>query len=236
MLAVYRRELRGYFFSPIAYVFMGFFLIVSGIIFAVQLYNYSAEYNGMLSTLSFLFLLVVPILTMRLLSEERKNKTDQLLLTSPLSLTGIVLGKFLAACTVFLVTLLITAIYPIVLFIFGTPSIVEILCGYLGFFLLGCSLIAVGVFISALTENQVTSAVISFGVLLLMYLGGGFLGQLIGVPWISSVLEWFSVFERLQPFTQSVLSVTQIVYYLSFAAVFLFLTVRAIERRRWSEV
>jgi ABC-2 type transport system permease protein len=237
MLAVYKRELQGYFYSPIAYVFMGIFLLVSGVFFAMSnILADQANFNGMLGSISFLFMLCVPILTMRLMSEERKNKTDQLLLTSPLSITDIVMGKFFAACTVFLATLVITAIYPIVLFLFGNPSIIEILTGYLGFFLLGVSLISVGVFISALTENQVTSAVITFGVLLLLYIGSSWLTQIIGIAWIVSILQWFSVYDRLQPFTNSVLSVTQIIYYISFAAVFIFLSIRTVERRRWSEV
>lgn len=237
MLAVYKRELQGYFYSPIAYIFMGIFLLISGVFFAMSnIMANQANFSGMLGNLSFLFMLVVPILTMRSLSEERKNKTDQLLLTSPVSLTSIVTGKFLAACTVFLITLVVTFLYPVVLFMYGNPSIIEIMTSYLGFFLLGCALIAVGIFISALSENQVTSAVITFGVLLLLYIGGNTLAQLIQISWVADVLQWFSVFDRMSPFASSVLSLTQIVYYFSFAAVFLFLTVRTVERRRWSEV
>ncbi len=237
MRAVYRRELQGYFLSPIAYVFIGIFMLVSGIFFAMtNVLSQQADFNGMLGNLTFLFMLIVPVLTMKLLSEERKNKTDQLLLTAPVSLVSIVVGKYLAAVTVFLVTLVVSAIYPITLFLYGNPSLVEILNGYLGFFLLGSALIAVGLLMSGLSENQVTAAVSTFGVLLLLWLGGDVLSSLISVDWINSVLDWFSVYNRFQNFTAGLLSITQVIYYISFSAVFVFLTIRLLESRRWSEV
>ena len=237
MRAVYRRELQGYFLSPIAYVFIGIFMLVSGIFFAMtNVLSQQADFNGMLGNLTFLFMLIVPVLTMKLLSEERKNKTDQLLLTAPVSLVSIVVGKYLAAVTVFLVTLVVSAIYPITLFLYGNPSLVEILNGYLGFFLLGSALIAVGLLMSGLSENQVTAAVSTFGVLLLLWLGGDVLSSLISVDWINSVLDWFSVYNRFQNFTAGLLSITQVIYYISFSAVFVFLTIRLLESRRWREV
>ena len=238
MLAVYQRELKGYFYSPIAYIFMGFFLLITGFFFyAYNIGPAQANYNGMLSNLMFLFMLTVPILTMRSLSEERKNKTDQLLLTSPTSVTSVILGKYFAACSVFLLTLVISFVYPATLFIYGNPSIAEIATGYIGFFLLGAALISVGVFISALCENQVTSAIVTLVVLLAMFIGAASLiQQLISVTWINALLSWFSVYQRFTPFSQGLLSLTEVFYYLSFAAVFVFLTVRTVERRRWSEV
>lgn len=238
MLAVYKRELQGFFLSPIGYVFMGFFLVVTGVLFAtINVFSQSASYSAMMESLTFVFLLAVPILTMRLLSEDRKNKTDQLLLTSPVSIFSVVMGKYLAAVTVFFLTLVVSFIYPIVLFAFGSPSFVEILTGYIGFFLLGCALIAVGLFISGLSENQVTSAIASFGIMLMLYVGGvGVVGQVVGIQWINTVLGWFSVFDRFTKFSQGLLNLPAIVYYISFAAVFLFMTTRTIERRRWSEV
>jgi ABC-2 type transport system permease protein len=237
MLAVYRRELQSYFFSPIAYVFMGIFLLLSGIMFTlINVMQGSADFNGMLGNLTFLFMIVVPVLTMRLLSEERKNKTDQLLLTSPISLTSMVLGKYLAALSVFVLTLVITFVYPLILSMYGNPSVSEIFTGYLGFFFLGSSLIAVGVFISALGENQITSAFITLGVLFVLWIGSDWLISMIKIPWINDVLSWFSVYSRFQPFAQGLLSITQIFYYISFSAVFVFLTIRTIETRRWSEV
>jgi ABC-2 type transport system permease protein len=191
----------------------------------------------MLSNLMFLFMLTVPILTMRSLSEERKNKTDQLLLTSPISVSKIILGKYFAALAVFLITLVVSFIYPITLFIYGNPSPMEILTGYIGFFLLGAALISVGIFISALCENQVTSAIVTLVVLLAMFIGAAsIIQQLISVQWINTVLSWFSVYDRYASFGQGLLSLPEIFYYISFAAVFVFLTIRTVERRRWSEV
>jgi ABC-2 type transport system permease protein len=238
MVAVYRRELQGYFYSPIAYIFIGVFLFLSGIFFFLgNIWSASADFNSLLGTLTFLFMIVVPVLTMRLMSEERKNKTDQLLLTSPISLTSMVVGKYFAALSVFLITLVISFIFPAILFIFGNPSMSEIVTGYIGFFCLGASLIAVGVFISALGENQITSAFITLGVLLVLYImSSSLLAQLINIPWIVTFLEWFSVYERFSPFSQGVLGLTEVFYYLSFAAVFIFLTIRTVESRRWSEV
>lgn len=237
MLAVYKRELQGYFFSPIAYIFIAIFTALAGVVFTgSNTMQYSANYNAMLYNLTFLFFIVVPVLTMRLLSEERKNKTDQLLLTAPVSLTSMVLGKYFAALTVFLITLVITLMYPIILAMFGNPSVSEIFTGYVGFFLLGAALIAFGVFVSALAENQVTSAIITFGVLFLLYISSAVLIDLIPVQWIKNVLSWFDVYSKFESFSTGLLSITQIVYYISFSAVFIFLTVRKIESRRWSEV
>ncbi len=247
MLAIYKRELQGYFYSPIAYIFIGIFLALAGIVFSISnVVSGSANFNNMLGNLTFLFMLVVPILTMRLLSEERKNKTDQLLLTSPASITSIVMGKYFAALSVFVITLVITFMYPIILFIYGNPSVTEMLGGYLGFLFLGSALISIGVFISALSENQIISAFLTLGVLFVFWFGSVLISPLTSLvgsiqvgflQWIADraidVLKWLSVYDRFTPFSQGLFSVTDIFYYLSFAAVFVFLTIRTIESRRW---
>jgi len=236
MLAVWKKEVLLYFLTPIAYVFMGAFLAVTGLYFTmVNILSTSAEFNSTLSEITFLFMLVVPILTMRLFSEEKRTKTDQLLLTSPVSVTSIVMGKFLAAMTVFFATLVVSLIYPITLAILGNPSWGEIFAGYIGFFLLGGALIAVGCFMSSLTENQLTSAIATFGVLLVFWLSDS-LSTAFDSQFIITIINWISVYARYTDFTYGVLSLSQIFYYISFAAVFLFLTVRTIEKRRWSEV
>jgi len=235
MWAVLKREIQAYFYSPIGYVFMGFFLLVSGFFFAASnIFAGSAEFSSLLGNITFLFLLLVPVLTMRLLTEERKNKSDQLLLTSPLSLTSIVMGKYLAAVVVFLLTLVITAIYPIILFAYGEPSLGEILGGYIGFFLMGCAFIAIGLFVSALTENQVTAAVATFAVLLLMWLMD-WITPNINNATVAKILDWFSILKKFENFGIGVLSLSPMVYYITFAGIFVFLTIRAIEKRRWSE-
>ena len=145
MLAVFKRELQSYFYSAIGYVFMGCFLVIAGIFFAFgNVLSASSSVGTLFSNVSFIFILIVPILTMRLMSDERRSKSDQLLLTSPLSLWSIVCGKFLAACAVFFLTLVCTGLYVIILSTYGNVSAIEVFVNYLGFFLMGCCLIAVG--------------------------------------------------------------------------------------------
>ncbi|MBT3273968.1 MAG: ABC transporter permease [Spirochaetales bacterium] len=173
MLAIYRREMTAYLVTPVGYIFIGFFLLVSG--FFVSSQNFltgSPAYTDVLANLTFMFLLVVPILTMRLFSEEKKQKTFVLLVTSPLRPAAIVIGKYLAAESVFLITLFATCIYPILMSFHGSLAGWEILGSYVGFFLLGSCFISVGLCISSLTENQVSAAVATFAVLLLLWLAG----------------------------------------------------------------
>lgn len=287
MLAVFRRELKSYFTTPIGYIFMGVFLLISGIFFSLMnLLQNDGNYVNVLNTIVFIFLFLVPILTMRTLSEEKKNKTEQLLLTSPLSIWDIVVGKFLASSVLFLITLVITLIYPLIIKFNGYVAPTEVLCTYIGFFLIGCSFIAVGTFISSLTENQISSAIGTFGALLILwimewitqnvqsgiksglifaliliaiiviiinstvknpYFSGiaGVIGLLIVLSvyfikksffegFIANFLNWMSVLTRFDSFSGGVFDVSSVVYYLSFIFVFLLLTVKSIDKKRWS--
>ena len=286
MFAVFIRELKSYYQNITGFIFMGFFLLLAGIFFTFNnLIPQSPNFNGVLGSITFIFLVVVPILTMRLLSEEQRQKTDQLLITSPLSVTGMVLGKFFAAQAVFLITLVVTFIYPILLSTVGSIVVPEIVGGYIGFFLLGSAFIAVGLYVSSLTENQVIAAVVTFSALLIMWIidalqqglpsdpfsGLIFAGLLVlgvtiflyfttrnwpstvgvlvvgsGVAllfwfldhanydgFIVKVLKWFSLLARYQDFSLGILGLSPVVYYISFSAIFIFLTVRVIEKRRW---
>lgn len=235
MFAIWKKEMLSYFLSPIAYIFMGVFMVITGISFTLSnLYSLNAQFASTLGQMLYLFTLITPILTMRLFSEERKNKTDQLLLTSPVSLISVVLGKYFAALSVFIITLMVSFFFPIILYMFGAPAFGELVLGYLGFFLLGSTLIAIGMFISALTENQVTAAVATLGTFLMLMTGTG-LTSSINIPWVISILEWISIYERFYYFNAGLLSLTPTVYYISFCALFVFLTIRSIEKRRWSE-
>ncbi len=170
MIAIFKKELKAYFSTPAGYIFMGFFLLMTGFFFVeINLLPGNPDYNNLLGNNSFLFMLVVPILTMRLISEESKQKTDQLLLTSPLKIIEIVCGKYLAALAIFLITLLVTCIYPFMLGFGGFVAVVQTIGGYLGSFLLGACFIAIGLFISALTENQIVAAVVTFSALLFIW-------------------------------------------------------------------
>jgi ABC-2 type transport system permease protein len=287
MLAVFLKEFRAYFTSAIGYIFMGTFLLITGIFFAMyNLLSASPAYNNTLQSLITVFLFIIPILTMKIMSEETKTKTDQLLFTSPLKITDIILGKYLAALSIFTISLLITVIYPMILSMFGTISVSEIFTGYIGMFLLGATLIAIGLFVSSLTENQVTSAVISFAALLFIFLIDsiqqalpstrnssiifvlimvavlallvyfstkniyaavitGVVGLIITIciylakkeafdGLLQKVFDWLSLIKRYNLFSQGILSLNSVVYYLSFIAAFVFLTIRMVDKRRWS--
>lgn len=171
MTAVYRKELRSYLTSMIGYVFIAFMLAVIGIYFAYQNLNIgSPRFELVLDNVQFVFLVFVPILTMRVLADEKKQRTDQLLLTLPLSVWEIVLGKYLAVVTLYAVPTVIICFYPLLLSCFGPINMPAAYFSILSFFLLGCADIAIGVFLSSVTENSVIAAVMTFGVLLACYL------------------------------------------------------------------
>jgi ABC-2 type transport system permease protein len=169
MHAIFTREVKAYFYSPIAYILIGLFMLLTSVFFTQNLTYQSGEFSGNLSTMGFILIFIVPILTMKILAEDRKNGTEVLLVTSPVSLTAIVVGKYLATLFVLLVMTVLSFIYPVILVIFGSHITAQLLGAYLGFFLLGASLLSVGIFASSLTENQVVAAVIGFVSLLLMW-------------------------------------------------------------------
>lgn len=174
MTAVYKRELRSYLTSMIGYLFIFFILILTGVYFsAYQLMAAYPKFEYTLNAITFVFLIGIPILTMRVLAEERKQKTDQLLLTSPVSVSGIVMGKYLALVTVFAIPMAVMCTYPLIMSKFGTISYGETYTAILGFFLLGCANLAIGVFVSALTESQIIAAVLTFVLLFAFYIMNG---------------------------------------------------------------
>lgn len=234
MKAIFKKEFKTYFLSPIGYIFVGVFMAISAMFFLGSSVSYqTADIGGLFSNINVVCLFLVSILTMRLLSEEKNKKTDQLLLTAPVSVTEIVLGKYLAAMAVFGVTVVLSFVFPAVLFMFGEPPISEIIGAYIGFILLWGSFIAIGVLISALTESQMIAAVFTFGVLLLIYFMDWFSGA-VSNPILLTVLQWLSLLRRYDEFQNGILNIANIIYYLSFIFVVLFLTVRTIEKRRYS--
>ena len=174
MRAIYKKEMKNYLTSMIGYVFMAFILAVVGLYFgAVNISSGSPQIGDTLSNSTFAFLICVPILTMRVMAEERKQKTDQLLLTAPIKIRQIVIGKYLALTSIFLIPLLVISFYPLILKKFGTVSMGMSYTSILGFLLLGCAEIAVGLFLSCVTESQMIAAVLSFAVLFICYLSDG---------------------------------------------------------------
>ena len=174
MLAIYKKELRQYFNSMIGFVFLAFFLVIIGIYtWAYNLSSGLGNFEVTLGGISFMYVLLVPILTMRIVAEENRQKTDQLLLTAPVSVWDIVFGKYLALVAVFAIPVVIMCVYPLIMSKFGTISYASAYTGILGFFLLGCANLAIGVFMSALTESQVIAAVLTFVFLFAFYMMNG---------------------------------------------------------------
>lgn len=288
MMAIFRRELSSYFKGILGYLFTAFVLIFAGIY--TMAYNLSGAYANFeyaLSAIAFIYLIGVPILSMRTLAEERRQKTDQLLYALPIRLSDVVLGKYLAMLTVLAVPVLVMALYPLILSQFGKVSFVTAYGALFAFFLLGACLLSVGLFISAVTESPVASAVVTLVVVLLLYFMSGLadfvssdasaslmalvllalvfalalwmlsknpiVAALTALVAVGALLCWYaldssafegrfgqimtqlSVFDRFYTFVDGVFDLTAVVYDVSMSAVFLFMSVQALEKRRWSE-
>jgi ABC-2 type transport system permease protein len=231
--AVFLKEVATYFKTMLGYVFIGVFLFFSGLVFNLDVIMAgSGSVPGLFGDLFFALVLLTPFLTMRLISEETKAKSDVILLTSPVPLTSIVLGKFLAACLVLLISMAATLVYVLIIGIFGSLSVWEVLLGYAGYFLLAGVCISIGLFVSTLAENQLSSVLATFVVLLLLWMP-----RLVrpGDETISSLLNAISIFSHYTSFQFGLLSMSSVLYMLSFSFVFLFLTIRVIEGRRWAK-
>lgn len=234
MGAIFKRELGAYFSSATAYVVMAVYFFFSGLFF--NFYCISANSSSLsyvFGNMFYIILFLIPIITMKTFAEEKKQKSDQALLTAPTSLTEIVLGKFLGAFTLFAICCGIFLVYAVVISFFASPEWSVILCTLLGLLLLGGSLIAINVFISVLTESMVIAAVIGMGVGLIISMTN-YLISLIPVEWITNILNKINFLSYYENFTYGVLSVVDVVFFLSVTALFLFFTVRVLEKRRWS--
>lgn len=234
MFAIYKRELRSLFTTPIGYIFCAIFLCFSAGVFAYStLYQMSADTTFYFTAMLFSLVILIPLLSMKSFSEERRTRTEQLLLSAPVSLTGMVMAKFLASYTVFFGCTLLTSLNFIILYTHAEPKTSLILCNLAAFLLVGMAFLAIGIFISALTESQLAASVITVATLLVLLLIS-MLNSLISVSWIRFLLSGISVFSRFQNFTNGIFDVAALVYYLSLTALFLFLTVRVFDRRRYA--
>lgn len=235
MFAIYKRELRAYFNTPLGYIFMAIFLCLSGILFSVSTLQKGTDSNiaYYFTYLLISFIIVIPLLTMKLFSEERKTRTEQLLLTSPVSLTGMVTAKFLAAFTVFAVTYAISSLSFISLYVYGEPNTAMLIGNSVGIILMGASCISIGVFISSVTENQLIAAIgamaINFAFIMV-----NFLSDYVNNAVVRVILNWVSLIDRYDRFGNGIFDFNAVFYYISISVVFLFLTVRVFEKRRWS--
>ena len=233
MLAIYKREMKAYFITPLGYVFLGVFLLVSGFVFCfTTLYQLTSDLTEYFSTMLLCFIILLPLLTMKLFTEEKRARTEQLLLTAPVSVVSIVGAKFLAAYTMFAGATVFSGLYFIFLSFFGNVQIGLLFGNLLAVLLIGMAFIAVGVFVSAVTESQLSAAILTIGILV-GFIAISSLADYIPVEWIRFSLSALSVFYRFQNFAHGIFDIAALVYYISITLLFLTLTVRAVDRRRW---
>lgn len=235
MNAIFRRELRAFFTNPIGYVVLAVLFAVSGFFFfTYNLNGGTADLSYLYSSLFSVVLLSLPFLTMRLFSEEKRQKTDQALLTAPTSLTGIVLGKYFATLLLFVIGLSMTFVFAVIIALQTTPDWMMIAGNFLGLILVGGLIISIGVFISSLTESQIVAAIGTLAIsLLLMCID--LLGALFSnVNWLTTATSFLSVTTRFGDFTAGLIYYDNIVFFLSLQALFLFLTVRVLDSKRWN--
>jgi ABC-2 type transport system permease protein len=246
VFTVFKKELRSYFSSPIAFIVLFVFLIISGIFFFLYLQNFvEAEFDPRLQfvrkginlnefvihpffgTISVVLLLLVPLITMRLFADERKSYTAELLFTLPVRIISIIIGKYLSSLLLFGIMIILSAAYILVLVKYGNPDLGPILSGYLGLFLMGGSFLAVGIFASSLTENQMIAAVISFGILLVFWIMGATSSA------GDSVFGYLSILNHFENFAKGVIELKDVIYYLSFIFLGLYLAYITLDSERW---
>lgn len=251
---IFNRELRSYFSSSIAYVVITMFLIITGYFFynliaTFSIVSFQAQANPMMArqynllnvnetvvrplfgNISIIMLLMTPLLTMRLLAEERKAGTMELLLTYPVRDIEVVMGKYLACLTVFLAMIFSTFLYPGLLLMLGEPELMPIITGYIGIILLGAAFISLGLFTSSLTENQIISASMAFGILFVFWLMS--YSVTLVSPGLGQIISYIAITEHLESLAKGVVDTEDIIYYLLFVTLFLFLTLRSLESKRW---
>lgn len=234
MSAVYRREMSAFFTSPMAYIYFGVFCFFSGIFLTQTSLTRNTTSMSMVFTNMFVIIIfLIPVLTMKLFSEEKKQRTDQGLLTAPVSITGIVMGKYLAALSVFSLANVIFIIYGIIFSIYSSFSWSVLLGNILGVLLVGTALISIGIFVSSLTENQLIAAIGGIVINLLLYMIDVF-AQTVSSAALGSILLRFSLYKKYSNFASGMLDINSIVFFISIAAVFNFLTIKVLERRRWN--
>lgn len=232
VLTVARRELGSHFSSPLAYVVTAAFLLICGVFFYLNLvYSQSATIEPMVSTVLTIMLLISPVLSMRLLSEEQRTGTLELLLTAPVRDYEVVLGKYVAGLAFVGVMLLLTLFYPALLFAFGSPDRGAVVGGYLAMLLFTAAAVAIGLFASSLTQNQIVSAIVAFAILLILWVVDGLSGAFGGTA--SSVVSYLGLYTHFSDMIKGVVDTKDVVYYLSLVAIPLFLTTRTLEARRW---
>ena len=235
MRTIFKREFLGYYRTPVGYVFMGVFLALAGLIFYLyNLKNLSGDLLSFLSQMTLLNMLLCPILTMRLICEERQKRTDQLLLTAPVSLGAAVAGKYCAAAAVLLFTILLSNLYTLIVAFYGTVYFGEWCVGYLGFTLQSLSFLALDLLVSCFAKNQMTGAIAGFGANFFLWMTD-LLANTVSFPWLKKALNFLSLYDRYEPFLVGQFSYASLVFFLSFITVCLAASVRVLDARRFGE-
>ena len=233
MLTIFKREFKAYFTSPIGASILTIFFFFSGWLFSMIFAAGIPQLSEMFSTLFIIVMVVIPIITMRLFSEEKRLKTDQLLYTAPVSLTSVALGKYLAACAVYLLALSVLFVFQIIITFFVSPDWMVFFGNFLGILLYGCALIAVGMFVSSLTESQVVAAVITFAIEFLLLLIEA-ITVFFDSDAVRKVVDEISIYDRYNSFTKGTLDYANIIFFISMIAIFVFLTIRVQDRKRYA--
>jgi ABC-2 type transport system permease protein len=250
VMAIARKELRSYFASPIGYIFLGFFALLYGYFYATMLDYFvsqgmqMAQFGGqqpvnvnqmmirpLLQNVTIVLLFFGPMVTMRSYAEEKRSGTIELLLTSPVSDTEVIVGKFLGAWALWGIALLISLVHIALLFRYGTPEWKPILTGYLGLLLMGGCFISAGLFISSLTKNQIVAGVVTFAVFLFLWIIN-WIGSFSG-PTVDKVTQYLSIVQQYDDFAKGVIDTSHLIYYASFIALGLFLTAKSVDSERW---
>jgi ABC-2 type transport system permease protein len=251
ILAIADKELRSYFASPIAYIMIGLFSLLFGVFFYLFLVAFVQQseqmmqfggggapninqmmIGGLFQNTAVIILFMMPMITMRTYSEEKRSGTIELLLTSPVSDLEIIVGKFIGAMGLYVAMLLVTMVYIAILFIYGNPEWRPIAAGYLGLLLMGGSFISLGLFISSATKNQIVAGFLTFGTFLLLWVIGWF-GDGGGSPLTQSIVKGLSITEHFSDFARGIVDSYHVVYYLSFITFGLFLTAKSVDMERW---
>ena len=235
MLAVFKKEMRSYFTSVIGYVFLVLFLAVAAVIFCfTTLYSMSSDVTSYFTFMLIFAAITLPLLTMKSFSEERKARTEQLLLTAPVSIISMVLGKFFAAITMFFGAAIFSSFYFFLLMPYASLKVALLLGNMIALLLVGATFISIGLFVSSLTENQLTAAIGTIAIIL-AFLGISFVNTLLpSAYWLRYVFNCLSLFTRFQTFTNGIFDLASLVYYISVSGIFIYLTVRVYDRRRYN--
>jgi ABC-2 type transport system permease protein len=241
MFSLYKKDLQSYFYSPFAYLVCALFMLIFSLSFINDISTlnsnvYQFFFTNVLYNNFFYFIFLIPALTMKSFAEERNKGTETLILSSPISIPKIVIAKFLAVSTVFLLMVSLSFIYPLITVIMGQVYWSSLICGYIGFFAMGLVSIAIGILMSSLTDTPIIAAVTGEAVMLILLFVDRFSESALvtSIPFLSNLLSWFSAQKRFNQFSSGIFSLSDLIFYLTFVAVILAWTMISIAKRRWS--